>query len=97
MIDQGLLAHELLQHEQGPSLNALAQRSGRRFGSAIAWNGRTAESGSIQNPADVTAGIFNDMSLLTRTIEIVLPDPGVDQLCILLASIPGAASCCPRR
>jgi acetate---CoA ligase (ADP-forming) len=46
--------------------------------------------GSIQNPADVTAGIFNDMSLLTRTIEIVLADPGVDQLCILLASIPGA-------
>jgi len=35
----------------GPSLNALAQRSGRRFGSAIAWNGRTADSGSIQNPA----------------------------------------------
>jgi acetate---CoA ligase (ADP-forming) len=46
--------------------------------------------GSIQNPADVTAGIFNDMSLLTRTIEIVLEDPGIDQLCILLASIPGA-------
>ena len=35
----------------GPSLHALAQRSGRRFGSAIGWNGRTAESGSIQNPA----------------------------------------------
>ncbi len=46
--------------------------------------------GSIQNPADVTAGIFNDMSLLTRTIEIVLADDGVDQLCVLLASIPGA-------
>lgn len=46
--------------------------------------------GSIQNPADVTAGIFNDMSLLTRTIEIVLEDDGVDQLCVLLASIPGA-------
>lgn len=46
--------------------------------------------GSIQNPADVTAGIFNDMSLLTRTIEIVLEDDNVDQLCILLASIPGA-------
>ncbi len=45
--------------------------------------------GSIQNPADVTAGIFNDMSLLTRTIEIVLEDDNVDQLCILLASIPG--------
>ncbi len=46
--------------------------------------------GSIQNPADVTAGIFNDMTLLTRTIEIVLADPNVDQLCVLLASIPGA-------
>jgi acetate---CoA ligase (ADP-forming) len=46
--------------------------------------------GSTENPADVTAGIFNDMSLLTRTIEIVLDDPGIDQLCILLASIPGA-------
>ncbi|MGV3555630.1 MAG: endo-1,4-beta-xylanase [Croceibacterium sp.] len=34
-----------------PGLHALAQRSGRRFGSAIAWNARTAESGSIQNPA----------------------------------------------
>ena len=46
--------------------------------------------GSIHNPADVSAGIFNDMTLLTRTIEIVLQDPGVDQLCVLLASIPGA-------
>jgi acetate---CoA ligase (ADP-forming) len=46
--------------------------------------------GSIHNPADVTAGIFNDMSLLTRTIEIVLADDNVDQLCVLLASIPGA-------
>lgn len=46
--------------------------------------------GSIQNPADVTAGIFNDMTLLTRTIEIVLQDASVDQLCVLLASIPGA-------
>jgi len=35
----------------GAGLHASAQRSGRRFGSAIAWNGRTAESGSIQNPA----------------------------------------------
>ena len=46
--------------------------------------------GSINNPADVTAGIFNNMALLTSTIEIVLADPGIDQLCILLASIPGA-------
>ncbi|MEL6374685.1 MAG: acetate--CoA ligase family protein [Pseudomonadota bacterium] len=46
--------------------------------------------GSIENPADVTAGVFNDMSLFTRTLDVVLDDPGIDQLAILLASIPGA-------
>ncbi len=46
--------------------------------------------GSSENPADVTAGIFNDMGLLTKTLEIVLQDPGIDQLTIMLASIPGA-------
>jgi acetate---CoA ligase (ADP-forming) len=45
--------------------------------------------GSAENPADVTAGIFNDMSLLTKTLDIVLDDPGIDQLTIMLASIPG--------
>ncbi len=45
--------------------------------------------GSAENPADVTAAIFNDPTLLTRTLEIVLADPGIDQLSILLASIPG--------
>lgn len=45
--------------------------------------------GSSENPADVTAGIFNDMSLLTRTLDIVLDDPNIDQLTIMLASIPG--------
>ena len=45
--------------------------------------------GSSENPADVTAGIFNDMGLLTKTLDIVLQDPGIDQLSILLASIPG--------
>ena len=34
-----------------PSLTELAALSGRRFGSAIAWNGRSADSASIQNPA----------------------------------------------
>lgn len=33
-----------------PSLNALAARRGRRWGSAIAWNA-AADGGSIQNPA----------------------------------------------
>jgi acyl-CoA synthetase (NDP forming) len=46
--------------------------------------------GSVDNPADVTAGVFNDMSLFTTTLDIVLADPGIDQLSILLASIGGA-------
>jgi len=46
--------------------------------------------GSSENPADVTAGVFNDMGLLTNTLEIVLKDDGIDQLTIMLASIPGA-------
>ena len=46
--------------------------------------------GSSENPADVTAGVFNDIGLLTKTMEIVLADPGIDQLSVLLASIPGA-------
>jgi acetate---CoA ligase (ADP-forming) len=46
--------------------------------------------GSSENPADVTAGVFNDIGLLTKTMEIVLADPGIDQVSVLLASIPGA-------
>lgn len=45
--------------------------------------------GSSENPADVTAGIFNDIGLLTNTLGLVLADPGIDQVSILLASIPG--------
>ncbi len=45
--------------------------------------------GSSENPADVTASFFNDIGLLTKTLEIVLADPGIDQLSILLASVPG--------
>jgi acetate---CoA ligase (ADP-forming) len=46
--------------------------------------------GSSENPADVTASVFNDIGLLTKTMEIVLADPGIDQVSVLLASIPGA-------
>ena len=46
--------------------------------------------GSSENPADVTAGIFNDMGLLTKTLEVVLQDAEIDQLTVMLASIPGA-------
>lgn len=36
---------------RGPSLNALAGRSGRRFGSAVAWGAPGADRGSFANPA----------------------------------------------
>ncbi len=45
--------------------------------------------GSADNPADTTAGAINDISLLTRTLDIVLADPGIDQVWILLASLAG--------
>jgi acetyltransferase len=48
--------------------------------------------GSSENPADTTAGVFNDPSLFTSTLEIVLADPAVDQVSVLLASITGDAA-----
>lgn len=48
--------------------------------------------GSSENPADTTAGVFNDPNLFTRTLEIVLADPAIDQVSILLASISGDAA-----
>ncbi len=48
--------------------------------------------GSISNPVDVTAGVFNDSKILTDVIGGVLGDPQVDQLALLLASIPGEAA-----
>jgi acyl-CoA synthetase (NDP forming) len=48
--------------------------------------------GSAENPADTTAAVFNDPALFTKTLDIVLADPGIDQLSILLASISGRPS-----
>ena len=48
--------------------------------------------GSIENPADVTAGIFNNMKLIGETIGHVLADPGVHQLAILFAALPDPAA-----
>lgn len=48
--------------------------------------------GSAANPIDITAGVFNDMSLFERAIEAIVGDEGIDQLAILLASLPGAAA-----
>ena len=46
--------------------------------------------GSPQNPADITATVFNNATLFADTLEVVLQDPSLDQLAILLASISGA-------
>lgn len=45
--------------------------------------------GSATNPVDITAGVFNDVSLFTRALKVVLEDESIDQLALLLASIPG--------
>ena len=51
--------------------------------------------GSAENPADITAAMFNDTTLFERTLDAVLEDPGLDQLVVLIASISGprAAQC----
>ena len=48
--------------------------------------------GSADNPADTTAGVINEPALFTKTLDIVLADPGIDQLSLLLASLPGAGA-----
>jgi acyl-CoA synthetase (NDP forming) len=45
--------------------------------------------GSPQNPADITAAVFNNRDLFADTLDVVLQDEGLDQLSILLASISG--------
>src|SRR6185369_17962588 len=46
-----------------PSLNQLAARSGRRFGSAVAWSPPGTDAGSITNPR-YTALLERECSLL---------------------------------
>jgi acetyltransferase len=45
--------------------------------------------GAADNPADTTAAVVNQPDLFTKTLDIVLADPGIDQLSLLLASLPG--------
>jgi acyl-CoA synthetase (NDP forming) len=45
--------------------------------------------GSVRNPVDVTANLFNQVESFTNTVELVLNDPAVDQLCLLMASVGG--------
>ena len=45
--------------------------------------------GSIANPVDVTAGIFNDLALINRALRAIVEDPGVDCIALLNASLQG--------
>ena len=51
---------------EGESLKALANRSGRRFGSALAWGGPGADRGSFANPAYA--------AILERECELLVPE-----------------------
>lgn len=45
---------------------------------------------SILNPIDVTAQLFNDLSMLNRVIEIVANDADIHQIIVVSASVQGA-------
>ena len=45
--------------------------------------------GSLLNPVDVTAAIFNDLSLINRTLQAIVDDPGVDCVAMINASLQG--------
>lgn len=45
--------------------------------------------GSLLNPVDVTAAIFNDLSLINRTLQIIVDDPNVDCVAMINASLQG--------
>lgn len=45
--------------------------------------------GSLLNPVDVTAAIFNDLSLVNRALQAVIDDPGVDCVAMINASLQG--------
>jgi acyl-CoA synthetase (NDP forming) len=45
--------------------------------------------GSLNNPVDVTAGIFNDLTLINRTLQAIVDDPGVDCIAMINASLQG--------
>ncbi len=45
--------------------------------------------GSLLNPVDVTAAIFNDTSLINRTLQAIIDDPNVDTVAMINASLQG--------
>lgn len=45
--------------------------------------------GSLGNPVDVTAAIFNDLTLINKTLQAINDDPGVDCIAMINASLQG--------
>lgn len=45
--------------------------------------------GSLGNPVDVTAAIFNDLALINSTLQAIVDDPGVDCIALINASLQG--------
>jgi acyl-CoA synthetase (NDP forming) len=45
--------------------------------------------GSLLNPVDVTAAIFNDTTLINRTMQAIIDDPNVDCVAMINASLQG--------
>ena len=45
--------------------------------------------GSVLNPVDVTAAIFNDLSMIGRTLNAILDDPNIDSIAMINASLQG--------
>ena len=45
--------------------------------------------GSLLNPVDVTAAIFNDLTLVNGALQAVVDDPGVDCVALINASLQG--------
>jgi acyl-CoA synthetase (NDP forming) len=45
--------------------------------------------GSLLNPVDVTAAIFNDLTLIPKTLYAILDDPNVDSIAMINASLQG--------
>jgi acyl-CoA synthetase (NDP forming) len=45
--------------------------------------------GSLINPVDVTAAIFNDLSLINRTLQTIIDDPNVNCVAMINASLQG--------
>ncbi|HWV83677.1 MAG TPA: acetate--CoA ligase family protein [Hyphomicrobiaceae bacterium] len=71
--------------KDGLALPSFSQRSVEALKTVI------PSFGAADNPADTTAGVFNDPGLFTKALDIILEDPAIDQLSILLASAGGKA------